>query len=96
MSDDPILCADCEAPATRCLDLHSDYDPRCEACFLKAFVQCPRCDRWIMEDEQASMLTSHATRYDPAEYEDGCVNCLPDGPDDYNGPDTWDEARGER
>jgi hypothetical protein len=88
------LCDHCDtAPATHFLELDSPHDPCCEACHAKLFTECPRCQAEVMVDDLVSFESCRATRYDPAEYETGCTNCLMDRGDDRSADDApgWED-----
>lgn len=76
---EPILCVNCDKPATK---FPQGDDEFCDGCYAERFEQCGNCEAWVRKDEIGSRQTLPATRMDPAEYEECCSQCAPSG-DDY-------------
>jgi hypothetical protein len=96
---EPLLCAECEAPATRFVDRDAPYDPHCETCYCKFFAECGHCGAVHLLDELGDYQTCAATRMDPAEYEPCCPSCRPSGPDEdsaYDNAEDDDDGFDER
>lgn len=44
---------------------------------LAGVAECPRCGKAVDPSELVTWQTARQTHWEPAEHEDGCVNCCP-------------------
>lgn len=94
---EPVLCCECDAPATHFTEPDADYDPHCDAHYAENFATCSHCGAVVPKDEIGSILVLPGTRLDPDEYEERCEQCCPAEPDDDcdRAYEAWRDRRDE-
>jgi hypothetical protein len=90
----PVLCCECDQPATHFTGPREDYDPHCDAHFAGHFAECPNCGTTAPVGDLFDICTAPQTFWSPAEGETRCVKCCPPQPED-DGDRAYD-ARGDR
>ncbi len=73
-----VYCVECDAPATPLpVGEAMRIEDMCSACLADRTTYCPRCGQRVYRDEILTVQTSRQTHWEPAEYEDCCVLCVP-------------------